>query len=59
MLKVNIQILKLTTEKTFMFTSDFHKQTDGYTIFGPLSVIFSDTFSDIQKPHGWYCQRNK
>ena len=30
-----------------MFMSDFHKQADG-----PLSVIFSDTFSNIQTLQG-------
>ena len=36
-------LLKLTTENTFMLTSDFYKQTDSCTIMGgPLSVIFSD-----------------
>ena len=52
MLKVNIQKKKLMTEKTFMFMSDFHKQADGYTMFGPLSVIFPDTFSNIQTLQG-------
>ena len=37
-------LLKLTTENTFMFTSSFYKQIDGYTIGGPLSVIFSDIY---------------
>ena len=36
--------LILTTENTFMFTSDFYKQTDGCTMGGPLSVIFSDIY---------------
>ena len=34
-------LLKLTTENTFMFISHFYKQTDGCTMGGPLSVIFS------------------
>ena len=37
-------LLKLTMENTFMFTSDFYKQTDGCTMGGPLSFIFSDTY---------------
>ena len=36
--------LILTTENTFMFTSDFYKQTDGCTIVGPLSIMFSDIY---------------
>ena len=32
------------TENTFMFTSDFYKQTDGCTMGEPLSVIFSDIY---------------
>ena len=32
------------TENTFMFTSDFYKQTDGCTMCRPLSVIFSDIY---------------
>ena len=35
-------LLKSTTENTFMFTSNFYKQTDGWTMGGSLSVIFSD-----------------
>ena len=35
-------LLKLTTENTFVFTSNFYKQTDGWTMGGSLSVIFSD-----------------
>ena len=31
---------KLTTENTFMFASDFYKQTDGCIMSGPLSVIY-------------------
>ena len=37
-------LLKLMTENTFMFTSDFYKQTDGCTMGGLLSVIFSDRY---------------
>ena len=37
-------LLKLTTENTFMFTSNFYKQIDGCAISGPLSVIFSDIY---------------
>ena len=37
-------LLKLTTENTFMFTSNFYKQTDGCRMGGPLSVIFSDIY---------------
>ena len=32
--------LILTTENTFMLTSDFYKQTDGFPMGGLLSVIF-------------------
>ena len=31
-------------ENTSMFTSNFYKQTDGCTMGGPFSVIFSDTY---------------
>ena len=37
-------LLKLRTENTFMFTSNFYQQTDGCTMGGPLSVIFSDIY---------------
>ena len=37
-------LLKLRTENTFMFTSEFYKQADGCTMGGPLSVIFSDIY---------------
>ena len=37
-------LLILTKENTFMFTSEFYKQTDGCTMDGPLSVIFSDIY---------------
>ena len=36
--------LKLTTENTFMSTSNFYKQIDGCTMGAPLSVIFSDIY---------------
>ena len=36
-------LLKLTTENTFKFTSEFYKQNHGCTIGEPLSVIFSNT----------------
>ena len=35
-------LLKLTTENTFMFTSDFYKQTNGCTMGRPICDIFSD-----------------
>ena len=35
---------KLTTEGVFMFQSQFYKQTDGCTMGGPLSVIFSNIY---------------
>ena len=37
-------LLKLTTESTFIFNGKYYKQTDGCTMGGPLSVIFSDIF---------------
>ena len=37
-------LLKLTTESTFIFKSQFYKQTDGCTMGGPLSVTFSNIF---------------
>ena len=37
-------LLKLTTENTFMFNSNFYKQIDGCIIGGPPSVIFSDIY---------------
>ena len=48
-------LLKLTTESTFIFHSQFYKQTDGCTMGGPLSVIFSNIFltkleKDVVKP---------
>ena len=43
-------LLKLTTESTFIFQSQFYKQTDGCTMGGPLSVIFSNIFlSKLEK----------
>ena len=36
--------LKLTTENTYMLNSKFYKQVDGYSMGGPLSVIFSDIY---------------
>ena len=35
-------LIKLSAEVTFTFNSKFCKQTDGYTMGGPLSVTFSD-----------------
>ena len=37
-------LLKLTTESTFIFNDKFYKQSDGCTMGGPLSVIFSNIF---------------
>ena len=37
-------LLKLTTENTVMFNSNFYKQIDYCTTGGPLSVIFSDIY---------------
>ena len=37
-------LLKLMTENTFMFIFDFYKQTDGCTMGGSLSAIFSDIY---------------
>ena len=48
-------LLKLTIENTFMFTSEFYKQTDGCTMDGPLSVIFSDIYIYDQN-RTWSCQ---
>ena len=43
--KLFIQLLlKLTTESTFIFNIKYYKQTDGYTMGGPLSVMFSDIY---------------
>ena len=41
-------LLKLTTENTFMFTSDFYKQTDGCAMGGPFSVY--------DQNRTWSCQ---
>ena len=35
---------KLSKENTFMFDGKFYKQTDGCTMGGPLSVVFSNIF---------------
>ena len=35
-------LLKLATEVTFTINNNFFKQTDGWTMGGPLSVTFSD-----------------
>ena len=35
-------LLRLTTESTFIFQSSYYKQTDGCTMGGPYSVIFSN-----------------
>ena len=37
-------LLKLTTESTFIFNIKYYKQTDGCTMGGPLSVVFSDIY---------------
>ena len=45
-------LLKLTTESTFMFQSNFYKQVDGCTMGGPLSVTLANialTKLEIQK----------
>ena len=34
-------LLKLATENTYIFQSQFYKQTDGCTMGGPLFVIFT------------------
>ena len=36
--------MKLTTETAFIFNKKLYKQTDGCTMGGPLSVVFSDIF---------------
>ena len=48
-------LMKLTTESTFIFQGNYYKQTDGCTMGGPLSVIFSDIFmtkmeNEVVKP---------
>ena len=37
-------LLKLITESTSILNVKYHKQTDGYTTGGPLSVVFSDIY---------------
>ena len=37
-------LLKLSTENVFMFNERFYQQTDGCTMGGPLSVVFSNIF---------------
>ena len=37
-------LLKLTTESTFIFSIKYYKQTDGCTMGGPLSIVFSDIY---------------
>ena len=37
-------LLKLTPESAFIFNMKYHKQTDGCTKGGPLSVLFSDIY---------------
>ena len=37
-------LLKLTTERTFIFNIKYYKQTDGCTMGGPLSVVLSDIY---------------
>ena len=37
-------LLKLATESACSFQSQFYKQTDGYTIGGPLSVTFNEIY---------------
>ena len=37
-------LYKLTTESTFIFNGKYFKQTDGCTMGGPLSVIFSNIY---------------
>ena len=48
-------LLKLTTENTFILSSNFYKQIDGCSMRGPLSVILSDicmtkTEEEVIKP---------
>ena len=44
-------LLKLTTESIFMFDDKFYKQTDGFTMARPLSVIFSNVFMTKMEEH--------
>ena len=37
-------LLKLTTESTLIFNMKYYKQTDGCTMGGLLSVVFSDIY---------------
>ena len=37
-------LLKLATESTYIFQSQFNKQPDGWTMGGPLSVTFSNIY---------------
>ena len=37
-------LLKLATESTYIFQSQFYKQTDGCTVGGPLLVTFSNIY---------------
>ena len=37
-------LLKLATESTYIFQSQFYKQTDGCAMGGPLSVTFSKIY---------------
>ena len=46
-------LLKLTTESTFIFQSNYFKQTDGWTMGGPLSVTFANIF--LTKLQKRYC----
>ena len=35
-------LLKLTTKSTFILNTKYYKLTEGCTVGGPLSVVFSD-----------------
>ena len=37
-------LLKLATESTYIFQSQFYKETDGCTMVDPLSVFFSNIY---------------
>ena len=37
-------LLKLTTESTYMFDSNFYKQSDGFTMRDPSSETFSNIY---------------
>ena len=48
-------LLKLATESTYIFQSQFYKETDGCTMVGPLSVTSSNIYltkleKDLVKP---------